>query len=446
MKNKKIPTPISDFIGNYVKRAPLRLHMPGHKGTTGETSADITEVFGADSLFEAEGIIRESERIASDIFEAHTFYSTEGSSLAIRAMLYLSCLYAAECGKTPRILAGRNVHKTFLTATALLDVEVDYIFSESYLSCEVSADSAEQYLLKGEYTALYITSPDYLGSCTDINALRKLCDRYGILLLVDNAHGAYLKFLENSRHPIDCGAHMCCDSAHKTLSVLTGGAYLHIERDAPGILYENAKRALSLFASTSPSYLILRSLDRVNARLGECFKAELSEFCCEVKRLKKVLSDAGYTLYGDEELKLTLCPKYYGYRGDELAELLRNMNIEVEFSDPDFTVMMLTPDTGKKGTSELEKALLSIERREYITECAPKMCSHVSAMTPRDAIMSPCETVDVSAAEGRVLADMCVGCPPAVPLLICGEIIEKTDIEAFIYYGIHTVKTVKERV
>ena len=441
--NKKVSTPISDFIDGYVKKAPIRLHMPGHKGITDEASGDITEVFGADSLFEADGIIRESENNASDIFGAHTFYSTEGSSLGIRAMLYLSCLYAAECGKTPKILAGRNVHKTFLTAAALLDIKVDYIFSENYLSCRVSAESAEKYLSKGGYTALYVTSPDYLGACCDIGALRKVCDRHGVLLLVDNAHGAYLKFLEKSRHPMDCGAHMCCDSAHKTLSVLTGGAYLHIEKKAPSVLSDNAKRALSLFASTSPSYLILRSLDRVNTRLAESFTEELSEFCPKLDRLKKALSDAGYTLYGDEELKLTLCPKDYGYRGDELADLLRDMNVEVEFSDRDFTVMMLTPDTGKKGIAELEKALLSIERRAPLLECAPKMRAHVSAMTPREAIMSPCETIAVEKSAGRVLADMCVGCPPAVPLLVCGEVIEKDDIDAFLYYGINTVKVVK---
>jgi len=105
--------------------------------------------------------------------------------------------------------------------------------------------------------------------------------------------------------------------------------------------------------------------------------------------------------------------------------------------------MMLTPDTGKKGIAELEDALLSIERRAALTECAPKMHTHVSAITPREAIMSPYETVEVEKAEGRILADMCVGCPPAVPLLVCGEIIEKADVEAFLYYGINTVKAVK---
>lgn len=440
--NKAVSTPICDFLDGYIKKDPLRLHMPGHKGMSEETRADITEVSGADSLFEANGIIAQSERNASKIFGANTFYSTEGSSLPIRAMLYLTCLYAASQGKAAKILAGRNVHKTFLTAAALLDVEVTYIPSESYLSCRVSEEAAEKALSEGEYTALYVTTPDYLGACIDIAALRKACDRHGVLLLVDNAHGAYLKFMEPSVHPMDCGAHMCCDSAHKTLRVLTGGAYLHISKDSPPILCDNAKRALALFASTSPSYLILQSLDRVNSYLGNGFAKELSDFCKRVRLLKSVLEDKGFVIYGDEELKLTVCPKSYGYRGDELAELLRKANIEVEFSDPDFTVMMLTPDTGEDGLELLKKVFLSIEKREAVTETAPTMCSHLQAMTPKEAIMSPCETVDVREAEGRILGDLCVGCPPAVPLLVLGEIINKEDINTFLYYGIESVKVV----
>lgn len=442
--NKAVSTPICDFVDSYIKKGPLRLHMPGHKGACNETCADITEVAGADSLFEASGIIAESERNASELFGANTFYSTEGSSLPIRAMLYLVCLYAGSKGKRANILAGRNVHKTFLTAAALLDADVDYIPSESYLSCRITEEAAEKALGEGEYTALYVTTPDYLGALLDVRALRRACDRHGVLLLVDNAHGAYLKFMEPSVHPMDCGAHMCCDSAHKTLRVLTGGAYLHISKDAPSILRDNAKRALALFASTSPSYLILQSLDRVNSYLGDGFAKDISDFCKDVGLLKKALEEKGFVLYGDEKLKLTLCPKSYGYRGDELAELLREANIEVEFSDPDFTVMMFTPDTKKGGLERLKAVLLAIEKREALTEEAPSMCSHMQAVTPRDAVMSPCETVDVRDSEGRVLADLCVGCPPAVPLLVLGEVIKKEDINTFLYYGIESVKVVTE--
>ena len=105
-------TPICDFVNRYVESEMLRMHMPGHKGVgaLGVESRDITEIDGADSLYEATGVIRESEKNAGSLFGAHTFYSAEGSSLCIRAMLHLVCLYARERGEKPLIAAGRNAH------------------------------------------------------------------------------------------------------------------------------------------------------------------------------------------------------------------------------------------------------------------------------------------------------------------------------------------------
>ena len=289
-------TPICDFARRYAERHALRLHMPGHKGCgfLGVEQWDITEIDGADSLYEAEGIIRESEDNASALFGVPTFYSTEGSSQCIRAMLYLAALHAKKQGKRPRILAGRNAHKTFLSAVALLDVEVEWLLpreGESYLSCKVSAeDVAARLSAMGEKpTAVYLTSPDYLGNVADIAAIAEVCHRYGVLLVVDNAHGAYLKFLQPSRHPMDLGADMCCDSAHKTFPVLTGGAYLHaVEEFAP-----QCKNALQLFGSTSPSYLIMESLDGANAYLANGYREKLAAFAEKVQGLKERLAALG---------------------------------------------------------------------------------------------------------------------------------------------------------
>ncbi|MBQ9131055.1 MAG: amino acid decarboxylase, partial [Clostridia bacterium] len=117
-------TPICDFVQRYAQSRALRLHMPGHKGSPllGMEALDITEINGADSLYEAQGIIRESEENASRLFDSPTFYSTEGSSQCIRAMLYLILLHAKATGKRPRVAAGRNSHKTFLSGIALLDM------------------------------------------------------------------------------------------------------------------------------------------------------------------------------------------------------------------------------------------------------------------------------------------------------------------------------------
>ena len=274
-------TPICDFVRDYSQGRPLRMHMPGHKGepSLGIEHLDITEIPGADMLYQASGIIRESQNNAASLFGSGlTLYSVEGSSLPIRAMLYLAKLHGkGRC----TVCAGRNAHKVFITAAALLDMEVKWIYPDrvdSMVSCHISPEYLADYLdsLPEMPTAVYITSPDYLGNRADIRGLARVAHSRGCLMMVDNAHGAHLNCLPENAHPIALGADICCDSAHKTLPVLTGGAYLHISRSAPPELAENGAKALSAFASTSPSYLILQSLDQANRYLSDGYREKLA--------------------------------------------------------------------------------------------------------------------------------------------------------------------------
>ena len=438
-------TPICDFVRRYAELNSLRLHMPGHKGvgSLGVESLDITEISGADSLYEANGIIAESEANASSLFECPTIYSTEGSSQCIRAMLHLALMDAIAKGKPPVIAAGRNVHKTFLSAAALLDLDIRWLCPKnqtSYLSCEITPEELDRFLAETPITAVYVTSPDYLGHVADIQALSAVCHRHGVLLLVDNAHGAYLKFLPNSQHPMDLGADLCCDSAHKTLPVLTGGAYLHI-RDAE--LAAQAKNALALFGSTSPSYLILQSLDMANAYLAADYRKNLADFCDRADSLKASLTSHGYCLYSQEPLKVTIHAKPWGYTGTALATALEKSGIVSEFADPDFLVLMLTPEIGADGLAQLEQALLSIPPQEDAHPAPPTFCMSQRVLSIREAMLSPYETIPVQESLGRVLATASVGCPPAVPIVVCGEQIDEKALECFRYYGIETCNVVK---
>ncbi|MBE6539027.1 MAG: amino acid decarboxylase [Ruminococcaceae bacterium] len=443
-------TPICDFVRRYAESDSLRLHMPGHKGASllGIEQLDITEICGADSLYEASGIIRESEENASRLFGADTFYSTEGSSLCIRAMLYLATKKALAEGKRPLIAASRNVHKVFIYAAAMLDIDIKWLYpksAESYISSGISVSSLEEYFAdaKEKPTAVYLTSPDYLGNTADIAAISAVCKREGVLLLVDNAHGAYLKFLPESRHPIDLGADICCDSAHKTLPALTGAAYLHISRFAPSFFRENAKDALALFGSTSPSYLILQSLDAVNKYIAEVYKERLASFVRFALTCREKLEAHGFTFCGDEPLKMTIHAKKYGYLGTEFADILRSKNIECEFSDPDFAVLMLTPETGSEGLKILTDALLSIPRKAEIEEGSPVLGMAERAISIREALFSESEKVPVEKSLGRVSASANVSCPPAVPIVVCGERIDETVLKCFEYYGIDEINVVK---
>ena len=143
-------------------------------------------------------------------------------------------------------------------------------------------------------TAVYLTSPDYLGRQEDVSLLAQICHRYGVILAVDCAHGAYLRFLDESLYPTDLGADICCSSAHKTLPVITGGAYLSISESAPSVFAENAKDALALFGSTSPSYLILQSLDMANFYLATEYRENLKCFVQKTENLKIKLRNKGF--------------------------------------------------------------------------------------------------------------------------------------------------------
>lgn len=436
-------TPICDFVSRYIGSNPCRLHMPGHKGVTltGAEARDLTEIAGADSLYEASGIIRESEENAGELFGAHTFYSTEGSSHAIRAMLYLVVLFAGQNGQKPVIAAGRNVHRAFLSAAALLDFDILWMLPQtqaSYLSCTLTAQQVETYLTraKDKPTAVYLTAPDYLGNLQNLAPIAAVCHRHGVLLLVDNAHGAYLKFLPQSRHPMDLGADLCCDSAHKTLPALTGAAYLHISKQCPPFFASQAKRALALFGSTSPSYLILQSLDAVNRYLSEDYRAQLAAFLPQMQHCRSRLAEQGFVLYSEEALKLTLCAKPLGYTGTELSAILAQQQIFCEFSDPDFTVMMFSPQNGADAAKRLVEVLCALPRKAPLRAEPPAFSVPQRVFSVRQASALAGEEIDACDSCGKVLLAPNVACPPAVPIVMCGERIDAHAVACFSYYGI----------
>ncbi|MBR4940777.1 MAG: amino acid decarboxylase, partial [Clostridia bacterium] len=316
---------------------------------------------------------------------------------------------------------------------------------ESYLSCKITAEKLEAFL-QGEKTvpsAVYITSPDYLGNLTDIAPLASVCEKYGTVLAVDNAHGAYLKFAQGFTHPIDAGAHICCDSAHKTLPVLTGGAYLHISEKAPGIFSEGAKSALALFGTTSPSYLILASLDAANGYIADGFGRKLTELGEKLGAMKSRLAKKGYVFCGDEPAKLTFDAKAYGYSGFALSRQIENRGILCEFYDPDYVVLMLSPENGDGDLERIEAALGEIEKGGESFSPAPSFHSPKTVMEPGRAMLADSETVSVENAEGRILSSARVGCPPAVPIVFCGEQIDRQSIECMKYYGISSCRVVK---
>ena len=440
-------TPVCDFVAAYEQSGAARLHMPGHKGKgpLGCEGWDITEIAGADSLYEAGGVIAQSEQNAAALFGAKaTFYSAGGSSQCIGAML---CL-ALQKSKSRVVLAARNAHKSFLHAAALLDADVRWLWPRPYslLACPVTPEMLENALaaLPEAPAAVYITSPDYLGNVQPVAALAKVCHAHGAPLLVDNAHGAYLHFLPAPAHPLDEGADLCCDSAHKTLPVLTGGACLHLGH---GLLKAEAgevRAALSLFGSTSPSYLILQSLDACNRYLADEARPKLAACARAVEALKADLAAQGWAVAESEPLKVTLHASKRGWRGDALADFLRKNGVECEYADPDDLVLMVSPQNSPEDLEKVRAALAAAGQGSEAPQTPPQMARPRQAMGIRAALLAPAEEVPVAAAVGRVCAAPTVGCPPAVPVVVSGEEISQDAAAVFCYYGIKTVRVVRE--
>ena len=440
-------TPIVSFLKSYQEKSPVRMHMPGHKGAgiLGFEGMDLTEIYGADELFAAEGIIKESEQNASNLFGCPTYYSTQGSTLCIQTMCTILCQDAKSKGKKPKILAGRNAHRSFIHAAALLDFDIAWLYGNSdYLSCKIHAEDLEKAIIESLPTAVYLTNPDYLGNLLDIQSLASVCKKHNVLLAIDNAHGAYLRFLEPSLHPIDLGADLCCDSAHKTLPVLTGGAYLHLSDSLNQVWKNDVKHFMEYFSSTSPSYLIMASLDATNEVLDTTFRNSLSECIQRVDGLKNTLVQYGYTILSGEPMKITISTKEFGYTGNEIANLLMECDIYPEFYDSDYIVLMPSPYNTKDDLKRLETCLCGIERKPLLINKPPKLEQSKKAMNVRQALFSSSITLDVSKSLGQVCSSVTVSCPPAILPVIPGEVISESSIEVMKYYGIETVRVVKE--
>lgn len=442
-------TPIYDFLRNYQQANTVRFHMPGHKGVPflGCEPWDLTEVQGADALYEAQGIIAASEENTTALFDSgKTVYSTEGSSQCIRAMLYLAVQHRPD-GSAPLILAARNVHKAFVYACALLDLEVAWLWPQgdtvSLCGCPVTASALDKALtaLPRLPAAVYITSPDYLGGMADVAALAQVCHCHGTRLLVDNAHGAYLHFLQPSRHPLDLGADLCCDSAHKTLPVLTGGAYLHLSRSVPTAMMDDAKNAMALFGSTSPSYLTLASLDLCNRYLQDGYTERLLHTAQAVRTIGETLTRRGWNVLPSDPLRLTVSAPA-GYTGGDIADRLRQHGIECEYADPEFTVLMVTPENTPEDFARLTAAFGTCPAVPAELPSLP-VAKAEPVVSVRKALFTPHETIPATAALGRICGAPTVSCPPAIPIVVSGERIGAEALILFAHYGIDTVDVLK---
>ena len=425
-------TPIYDFLEAYAKSGAARLHMPGGKGLT--SPHDITEISGADILYESSGIIRSSERNAARLFgAADTCYSCGGATLAIQAMT----ASAAEVTGKRTIAAGRYSHRSLVDTAILLGLDINWVYPREFLGADISpADAAE--VIDSETAALFINSVDYLGGEPDMAALHEVCAEKGVLLLADNAHGAYKVFTGD--HPIGLGtADMTADSAHKTLPALTGAAYLHLNGKVSA---EAAKSAMALFGSSSPSYLMLESLDLCNRFIAENAERAMKTLD-SVSKLKSELCSLGIVLRNSDAMRITVSANEMGYTGHELAELMRGRGIECEMSGQRYVVLLFSVVQPEEDFDRIREFFEKPEHRVPLSLPEIPVIRPEKVMTAREAYFSRRERVNVRESVGCICGGVYSPCPPCVPLVMPGERIDAEAARLLELYGSDSITVVR---
>lgn len=445
-------TSIFSAVEAYVKKDTARFHMPGHKGNLpwldslaasgGLSQYDVTEADGCDQLYRPESAIAETERKYTKLYQsAASLLSAGGSTLCIQAILAL----AVRPGQ--KLVCGRGCHASAINAMAMLDITPAWVFPETDMATGLAevvtaAQIGEVLDQNPDAAAVYVTSPDYYGMLCDIKAISEVCRAHGVPLLVDNAHGAYLRFLNPSMHPVNLGADMCADSLHKTLPVLTGGAMLHIGNEK---YVSDAKRYMSVFGSTSPSYLILLSIDKALEYLLTDFPGKLRPTVGDVKRLEKTAKDAGFLIPAGkcDPMRLVLGFSSMGYTADEFMRLAREYKIEPEMVAEGFAVFMPSPHNRPGDFALLEKFITELPKKTALPVKIHKTIRPKSVKNLRCSVFAPLEDIPLDNAIGRVMGSVVVPCPPGIPLAVPGELIDENLILYLKNYGISRLNVVK---
>lgn len=459
-------------------------HMPGHKrqcrpGITvfpNPFSVDITEIDGFDNLHHAEGILKESMEQAAEIYGAdRTWYLVNGSTGGI-----LSAISAA-VPPGGRILMARNSHKAAYHAVMLNRLTPVYLYPERIMPLSIPGGITPEQVEcclkeKPDIRAVFITSPTYEGILSDIRGIAGAAHRHGAVLIVDEAHGAHLPFGgekgkegdENRVFPesaLSCGADVVIQSLHKTLPSLTQTAVIHLKGER--LPAEQLERCLSVFQTSSPSYLFLASMENcIRYMDGEGrremlrYRKRLDEFRERMSGLQnfgiltdKVCGTGGVKAVDPSKLVIYGMGKTAGLEGPELAEILRKRyHLEPEMACGRYVLCMTSLMDTEEGLKRLECALeeLNLEadsgwpgpvkltgegepgrisglERETAEGRDPAAGTQV--FTPGEAWNRPKKRVPVREAAGKISGAFVTVYPPGVPLITPGERITGVAVE-----------------
>ncbi|MGN0702825.1 MAG: aminotransferase class I/II-fold pyridoxal phosphate-dependent enzyme [Lentihominibacter sp.] len=450
-----IRTPVLDFLLEHMRKKPISFHMPGHKGSTlyrecgyGEfldnfMDCDITEIQGADNLFQTEGILRDSQERYAALYEVKKSYlQINGSSGAnIASML-------ASVPKGRKIIMARNCHKSCFNALSLGDIQPIYVYPEMIeeygISGAIPPEEIENLLIENDDAdAVILPSPNYYGVCSDIKRIAEIVHKYNKILIVDQAHGAHLKLFNKfgiKNMPLsaeEAGADLIVNSIHKTLASLTESALLNVNSDRVDLqLLEDKLQAIE---STSPSYVLMSSLD-INAsiifesgeRLFKQWAEALDYFYTSANNIEglRFIED----IPGLDRTKINFSLGDKGIMGDELEQILmKEYGIYIELFTGELVMCMTGIGNTYLDIKKLIDALDEIAKnRRYLnTENSIKKRNVFKQNTKPELYDVPVvkKKVKLKDSEGLICASSIIPYPPGIPFICPGEKITAESIE-----------------
>ncbi len=439
------------------------MHMPGHKRNTdllqmvNPYSIDITEIDGFDNLHRPEGVIKNGmERWARIYGSLDTYYLVGGSSAGILAGI------SAATNRGDKILVARNSHKSVYHGIYLNGLKPVYLYPERIKSFgingSISPKTVEEVLEREKDIRLVVvTSPTYEGVVSDIEGIAKVAHRYNIPLMVDEAHGAHLGFHPGfPKSSVACGADIVVQSIHKTLPAFTQSALLHANSSL--IAKDKLLRYLSIYQSTSPSYILMAGMDKcrelLESRGKELFAVYydmLTEFFKAAEEFKNirlltdniVRAEGGYAF---DPSKLNLSVRGTEYTGTKLYHiLLTEYKIQMEMAAGDYCLGMTSIGDRKEGFDRLSQALLEVDKRLSLDSrqkekaAASKFIDYSISpakviTTCEEAQNAETKTISLEESKGLIAAEYVYLYPPGIPLLVPGEEITEDILHLIAVY------------
>ncbi|MBF8250522.1 MAG: speA [Deltaproteobacteria bacterium] len=451
--DRQYKTPLFDALVSLAQSRKVSFHTPGHKSGKGIAtrfvkfvgpkifSIDLTTLDEVDSLQKPIGVIKEAQELAAMAYGAEaSFFLINGTTAGNHAMVI------SVCDPGDKIIVARNAHKSVLTGLiftgatpVFINPKVDKTLK---LTMNVTFDDVKEVIDENpDAKAIYLTSPNYYGITADLERIIPYAHKRGIITLIDEAHGPHLKFHpELPTSALEAGADLCVQSTHKIIGGMTQSSMLHARKERVNI--NTLRNILKMVQSTSPSYILMASLDLARMQMATEGNKLLSRALELARKARKRINRIkGLSCFGKEileegemggldETKLTITVKELGLSGYQVSQMLNHrFDIQVEMADPFHILVIVSIGDRQDHLDRLVKALRTIASENQGKESGPLdkfklpiFKSRIS-LTPREAFFRKYRNVKIEDSAGEISSEIVTVYPPGIPILIPGEMI-----------------------